>query len=266
MASRRCILWSAYCPFGKCSLLLPMIGLGIHMVVMDASNHTLSNFIVVKDSMNKRFRINVKDPNYIYFLLSLLLLLIVPPLAPLVHVGFLLMDITYGLVLAMGVIYAGSNRREFMLFGLIAGMVFALFIFEQRSLYFSLLNAFLTFVFFTLVFTKIIRYILLNPIGVNEIYACITGYLVLGAVGAPLFFIIEKTAGGAFQLPENPDFYDFIYFSFITLTSVGYGDISPIHPFAKAVTVVISIFGQLYLTILIAIIIGKFLATNMRDE
>lgn len=176
------------------------------------------------------------------------------------------MNITYGLVLSMGVIHAGTNRREFFLFGLLASLVFGLFLYEQKNIIFSVANAVLTLLFFSLVFVKILRYILLNPVGVNEIFACITGYLVLGVLGAPLFFIIEKTFGNAFQIAQPPEFYDFVYFSFITLTSVGYGDISPIHPLAKGVTVIISIFGQLYLTILIAIIIGKFLETKAHEK
>ncbi|MEN0003974.1 MAG: ion channel [Bacteroidota bacterium] len=210
--------------------------------------------------MKLPFRINTEDPNYIYFLISLILLLVIPPVAPLFTNGLLFMNITYGLVLTMGVIYAGTSRRDFLLMGAIAIVMFVVFLLEQRNMYFSIISALFTLVFFTIVLVKILHYILINPIGVNEIYACITGYLILGTVGAPLFFIIDNMFENAFQFPNTPEFYDFIYFSFITLTSVGYGDISPIHPFARAITVLISVLGQLYLTILIAIIIGKFLS------
>lgn len=209
--------------------------------------------------MRKYFKINTKDPNYLYFLLSLLLLCLLPPFASLSTQGVWLLNITYGLVLAMGVIYAGTNRREFLIFGIIGVAVYGLFLYEQNNIVISIANALLTLLFFTLIFIKIIRYILLSPIGVNEIFACITGYLILGVVGAQLFFLVERTFDNAFQLPPVSGFYDFVYFSFITLTSVGYGDISPVHPFAKGITIVISIFGQLYLTILTAIIIGKYL-------
>lgn len=170
------------------------------------------------------------------------------------------MNITYGLMLGMGVIYAGTSRRDFILLGAMATIIYVLFLYEQQDVYFSVISAILTLFYFTLLLVKIIRYILFNPIGVNEIYACITGYLILGVTGAPLFYITEQVFENALQLPAQAQFYDFIYFSFITLTSVGYGDISPIHPFAKAISVLISVMGQLYLTILIAIIIGKFLA------
>ena len=76
---------------------------------------------------------------------------------------------------------------------------------------------------------------------------------------SPLFYIIEGYYPGAFTITEGYTLYDFLYYSCITLTTVGFGDILPVHPFAKALTIIVSIFGQLYLTILIAIIIGKYM-------
>ena len=216
--------------------------------------------------MKKWYAINTKDPNYLYFLFSLVLMLVLPTLTSIFQAGLVLMNVTYGLVLAMSVIYAGTTRRDFFGLGMIAILIYGLFLYEQQSVYFSLLSAAATMIFFSLVLIKILSYILLNPIGVNEIYACITGYMILGVLGAPLFFIIDKTIEEAFHLSGQGDFYDFVYFSFITLTSVGYGDISPIHPFAKAAAILISIAGQLYLTILIAIIIGKFFAGDKEEK
>ncbi|MEM8906740.1 MAG: ion channel [Bacteroidota bacterium] len=219
----------------------------------------------MKETIYKYLERHYKNPNYLYFLVSLLFMLVIPPLAPLIENGAILFNITYGLVLFMGAFYTSTDSREFAVFLLVGGIVYVLFLNEQTTVYYSLLNAGLTFLFFSLIFLKLVRYILYSDdIDINEIYACVSGYLILGIVAAPLFYLIEQTLGNAFHLPADYSFYDFIYFSFITLTSVGYGDISPIHPFAKAITIIISIFGQLYLTILIAIIIGKYLASKVK--
>ncbi len=45
---------------------------------------------------------------------------------------------------------------------------------------------------------------------------------------------------------------DFIYFSFVTLTTVGYGDIAPVHPFARSLCNVEAVIGQLYPATLLA--------------
>ncbi|MEM6394724.1 MAG: potassium channel family protein [Bacteroidota bacterium] len=210
--------------------------------------------------MKKWYAIDTEDNNYLYFLLSLVLMLVLPALVSKSYVGIIILDIVYALVLIMSVIYAGTKRLDFIILGIIASIIFILFLYEQQNIYFSIVSAGATLLFFSIVLVKVVKYILTNPIGANEIYACATGYMILGILGASLFFVVEKSVDNAFNLPEQGDFYTFVYFSFITLTSVGYGDISPVHSFAKSSSILLSITGQLYLTILIAIIVGKFIA------
>jgi hypothetical protein len=50
--------------------------------------------------------------------------------------------------------------------------------------------------------------------------------------------------------------YRFIYYSFITLTSTGYGDITPLHPYTRSLAIFEAITGQLYLAVLIARLVG----------
>ncbi|MEL6276538.1 MAG: potassium channel family protein, partial [Bacteroidota bacterium] len=99
-----------------------------------------------------------------------------------------------------------------------------------------------------------------EEVDANTVFACISGYLILGLSAAPLFLIIHRIFDGAFSTAANQEFFEFMYFSFITLTAIGYGDITPIHPIAKSLTLLIGIIGQLYLTFVVAIIIGKYLS------
>jgi voltage-gated potassium channel Kch len=50
-----------------------------------------------------------------------------------------------------------------------------------------------------------------------------------------------------------------LYFSFITLLTIGYGDMVPLTPIAQKTTIFIGLSGQMYLTIITAIVVGKFL-------
>jgi len=54
-------------------------------------------------------------------------------------------------------------------------------------------------------------------------------------------------------------FHDYIYFSLVTMTTLGYGDVTPVSSSAKSITIMIAVTGQLYLTILVAMLVGKFL-------
>lgn len=113
-----------------------------------------------------------------------------------------------------------------------------------------------------------------KKVNLTIIINSINGYLLIGILGAVLLSMAEilqkflyhpdtgaiNFAGGTAQ-----GFHDFLYFSFITLTTLGYGDVIPVSAFAKSVTLMIAVTGQLYLTILIAMLVGKFLSKIETD-
>jgi voltage-gated potassium channel len=97
----------------------------------------------------------------------------------------------------------------------------------------------------------------------------INGYLLIGVLGAVLLsmaqlvqLIIFGSDSGAinFSGVTAAGLHDYLYFSFVTLTTLGYGDVTPVSAFAKSLTIIIALSGQLYLTILIAILVGKYLS------
>jgi uncharacterized membrane protein len=59
-----------------------------------------------------------------------------------------------------------------------------------------------------------------------------------------------------------PQFNDYLYFSFVTLSTLGYGDVTPVSHLARSMAILIAVTGQLYMTILIAMLVGKFLARS----
>ena len=209
----------------------------------------------------KRVIYHFHHPNYLAFLLSLLLLIILPPVSSILKHGLIITDIAYGLVILMAAIFTTSSSKEALAFLLLGGVIFFLFNLNSSKLPIALLNAILTTTFFTLVFWKLMNYVLTSKIiDINGVFACTAGYLVLGLIGTTLFVLIEIAFPNAFNLREQSNFQDLMYYSYITITTVGFGDITPAHPFAKSTTVLFGILGQLYLTILVGIIIGKYLA------
>jgi len=91
----------------------------------------------------------------------------------------------------------------------------------------------------------------------------------MGLIGSFLFAITEfihhyilgySTKAIKFAAGSGSDFHDFIYFSFVTMTTLGYGDIIPVSSLAKSITILVSISGQLYLAILVAMLVGKLLS------
>ncbi len=113
-----------------------------------------------------------------------------------------------------------------------------------------------------------------KKVNVTIIINSINGYLLIGILGAVLLAMAEILQKFLYHLDTGAinfagrtaqGFHDFLYFSFVTLTTLGYGDVTPVSAFAKSVTLMIAVTGQLYLTILIAILVGKFLSRTETD-
>ena len=117
------------------------------------------------------------------------------------------------------------------------------------------------FVALVAVFVRVIR----SPrITTDVLFGAVAVYLLFGAVVAILLQFINLvdpggslTGTGAGTGPTGAhQFNDFLYFSFITLTSVGYGDYAPVGPTARSLAMFEGVFGQLYLAIMIARLVG----------
>jgi hypothetical protein len=98
----------------------------------------------------------------------------------------------------------------------------------------------------------------------DVIYAALSVYFLVGVLYGIIFILLECFYPGSFALPQPSGGYtfysafgqDLIYFSFVTLTTSGYGDIVPLSPPAKFLSILEAITGQIYLTVTIARLIG----------
>lgn len=128
--------------------------------------------------------------------------------------------------------------------------------------------SFLFFNLFIVVF--MVRHVARSKnVDITIIINSINGYLLLGILGALVLAISDEIQKLVYHLDSETihfaggaakGFHDYLYFSFVTLTTLGYGDVTPVSAFAKSVTLVIAITGQFYMTILIAILVGKFIS------
>ena len=106
-----------------------------------------------------------------------------------------------------------------------------------------------------------------KEVNIDFIFGAISAYLILGLIGSFTSVIIENYYPGSFSFAVYPtDFQDHIYFNFVTLTTLGYGDISPATPQGQMHSVAVALMGQLYLTIIIALIVGRYLANAHKNQ
>jgi len=97
-----------------------------------------------------------------------------------------------------------------------------------------------------------------GPVTGHRVRGAVAGYLLLGLSCAYAYALIDILIPGAFQMPaadlqsRKAQSDAFLYFSIVTLTTLGYGDITAVHPVARSVVMMEALLGQLYPAILIA--------------
>jgi len=92
----------------------------------------------------------------------------------------------------------------------------------------------------------------------EHLYAALSAYLLAGIYFGLLYWVLEKINAGTFAVPGEFSQSSAIYFSFVTLATLGYGDIVPRAEVARALTIVEGIGGQLFLAVLVARLVSLY--------
>jgi hypothetical protein len=127
----------------------------------------------------------------------------------------------------------------------------------------------LNLLFFIFAVSRLLKQVAQSKLVTTQvIIQSVSGYLLLGLVFtmgvARLDFL--QPGSFSFSVDENGsfqgNFYDQLYYSFITMGTVGYGDLLPKTPVAKSFSTLIGVSGQLYVAIIIAMLVGKYSASS----
>jgi hypothetical protein len=93
----------------------------------------------------------------------------------------------------------------------------------------------------------------------DRVLGAMCGYLLLGILFALFYQAMEQSNPGCFKMKGGSEFSDFIYFSIVTLSTLGYGDILPVSPQARALVSLEVVLGQFYL----AVVVARLVALSM---
>jgi Ion channel len=163
----------------------------------------------------------------------------------------------YSVMLISGVAIGWGRPKVFVpaaIIGAVA-LVFRWLVFWRPTPVFTLWNDWTTIVavlaITVILLTQIFRE---GRVTHMRIQGAIAVYLLMGAGWAHAYHIAAVVHPGSFNFPagEYVEHADWNYFSFVTLTTVGYGDITPVHPIARTLAVAEALTGQLYLAVMIA--------------
>ncbi len=180
-----------------------------------------------------------------------------------VNNSVLLYHIMISLILISGV-WSIWNSKQFIWLAIgIWTMSFVLSwadFFTTSSTYVSL-YLWTTFLFFFVVLVEVIRSIFNHKqIQQHLIYASIAWYLMIWMVGAFVFGIIEVTYPWSFS-PAAEMIWNtpsFLYYSFVSMLTIWYWDLIPVWPHAQMRSVIVAIAWQIYLTVILGTLIGKY--------
>jgi uncharacterized membrane protein len=114
----------------------------------------------------------------------------------------------------------------------------------------------LAMAFFALVFLRVLKSVLTaTEVDVDTLCACMAGFLLLGLNWALGYSIVAAIDPHAFALSipgQTFDDFNSFYFSFVTLSTIGYGDITPVTHEARMLAVMEAITGMFYVAVLVA--------------
>jgi len=107
-----------------------------------------------------------------------------------------------------------------------------------------------------------------GPVTAHRIQGAVALYLLIAAFFAVLYELLEGVSPGAFRFADGltttvgVSSEALYYFSFVTLTTVGYGDVTAVHPFARSLVMFEALIGQLYPAILLARLVTLYEGTR----
>jgi hypothetical protein len=161
-------------------------------------------------------------------------------------------------------------------------------VFHPRSLLITglpLLGLFLVFIGWSLV--RLLRRLARDAPSEGDLLAGgLAGYLLLGIHGGLLLTVIDSLVPGSFrdtatgalvQLPPlgsalaatsawDVNVHRIVYFAFVSLTTVGYGDIAPIEPLARLASVALSVLGPFYIAVVLGVVVSRWINEGMPPQ
>jgi len=218
-----------------------------------------------------------KDNGYAVLLSFLLLLLSIYPMLIGMPVGMVILDICTSSVILYA-LWLAYRKEKYITCPLgiiiLIGLACDLFNITGVPKIVMVMTGAFEFIASILVLIAILVYVMREEtVSLNQICGASCIYILFGAIWSILYFIlqlqqkdafrgVDPSHGGDYLHSMMQIYSDFLYYSYTVLTTVGFGDITPVSQQARALTNTEAIIGQLFLAILIARLVGVHISQS----
>jgi len=211
----------------------------------------------------------------VQLLIALAVLLIAAPFVEELEGGHLILSSLFSLVL-LAAVFAVANRKRSLAIALLIAIpaITARWINQFRpDLVHPAVFLVCALVLLAFVIGHLLYFILHAPVVNAEVLcASIAAYLMLGLMWTVAYWLVDQlTPGGAFSFntgrgAQSMNGFTGFYFSFITLSTVGYGDITPVSRAARWLAAMEAMTGLLYVAVLIARLVSIYSSAKPEDS
>jgi ion channel len=211
----------------------------------------------------------------VQLLIALVVLLVSAPFVEELEGGHFILSLLFSLVL-IAAVFAVANRKRSLVIALVLAIpaITARWINQLRpDLVHPTVFLVCALVLLAFVIGHLLYFVLRAPVvNVEVLCASIAAYLMLGLTWTVAYWLVDQlTPGGAFSFnttrgAHSMNGFTGFYFSFITLSTVGYGDITPVSQAARLLAAMEAMTGLLYVAVLIARLVSLYSIPKSDDS
>lgn len=179
--------------------------------------------------------------------------------------SLLIFQVLYAGLFAVGIMITSDNRRQVTWSVSLAGLwlFFAIFYaLYPGNFWWSMITYFILGLFHASITWVLFRYIFTaNAVTADVIYGAVAVYFLLSFFFVPIYGMLEIASPGSFidnGTGKPVQWQQLVYYSLITLSTAGYGDISPVSPWARMLAGLEATAGVMYVAILMARLVSLY--------
>ncbi len=217
----------------------------------------------------------VREDNFNYLFFALLLLLFATPIITDLKLfpPTVVRTLGFTTVLAIGVWSLRGCRRTFSIgmFLAVTGIIVSIAASAIDSAVYGVASMAVFIAFLGISVVEALRKVVLSrEVSANRLVGAVCVYLMLGSLWAVAYSMLYVLSPESFRLPEGTgeafSMAHWNYYSFVTLTTLGYGEIVPVSATARTLAFAEAIFGQLYIATLVAGLVSAYISARQNNE